>query len=241
MITHFDPRGRAAESFRSLGKRLQLVGTRDASHAPRTIFVTSPGRGDGRSLCAVNLAVALAQSGRSVLLIDADLGNPSLSTLLDLQDGNGLLDVLDAPQLLRWSIQPSGLHGLDVLPGSAAARQAEPRKRIDRFRLRATLAARTGEHDHIIFDGPAVNPAADATVLAGECDATLLVVRAGQTSRRSVGTAFDAISVVGARAAGVIVNAAPMGRRYGVHPVAASNNSLGEMLTDGLPDGATVA
>lgn len=214
MIAHLDPRGRAADAFRSVRTRL-LLGGRHTGRPLRTIVVTSAEPGEGRTLCAVNLAVTLAKAGRSVLLVDADLRNPSLARLLDLRDGSGLTDVLQSPRSLRWAVQPGGIEGLDVLPsGAREGEQAPPGALIDRFQIQAILAAPTGKYDHIIFDAPAVNDVADATVLASECDATLLVIRADRTTRRSAHAALDALTVVGAKVAGVIVNLAPAGRRF---------------------------
>ncbi|CAN5529837.1 hypothetical protein BH09PLA1_BH09PLA1_28000 [soil metagenome] len=210
MATHLDPRGSAAEGHRTV--RTSLL---SAPGARRTILVTSPKPGDGKSVCATNLALALTQAGRTVVLVDADLRRPTQHVNLDLRDGAGLTDALRSTAALRWAIQPSGIDNLDALP--AGSTKQNPSELLDSPEFRALLTELGARYDHVVIDSPPINVVNYAALIAGYCDATVLVVRAEHTTRDDAARALEMLTKVGGRVVGAVVNAAPTGDNFGVY------------------------
>jgi non-specific protein-tyrosine kinase len=165
----------------------------------RTLMVTSPGAGDGKSITAANLALTMAQEfQRRVVLVDADFRGSSVHALFGLEGTPGLADLLAGEATLdevmvympdlRLTVIPAGRtpHFPTELLGSTAMRRA-----IDALR---------GRFDRVLFDTPAVVPLADAGTFAPMADGVLMVVRAGLTLRPALNraiAAFDEDKVVG--------------------------------------------
>ncbi len=212
MATHLDPRGRAAEAHRTV--RSSLLVSSDSARR-RTILVTSPNPGDGKSACATNLCIALAQAGRSVILVDADLRHPTQQVNLDLHDGAGLCEVMESPAKLRWAIQPSGIDNFHALIAGRTTKNPSEVFASDEFRR--LLGELTSRYDHVVIDSPPVNVVNDATLISGRCDATVLVVRAEHTTQEDASRATELLKKSGAKIAGIVVNAAPAGENFGVY------------------------
>jgi capsular exopolysaccharide synthesis family protein len=209
MTVHLDPRSVVAEAYRTI--RTALYFGADGSRC-KTLLVTSPEPGDGKTTSASNLAIAIAQTGRSVLLLDADFRKPTQHKNLDIKDSLGLSSVLAGREPLERAIQRTGVEGLDILPcGPIPANPSEILNSREFGELIDTLATR---YDHIIFDSPPVNAVTDARILGAVCDATILVLRADKSTKKAGEHARNALLTVGARVLGAIVNDAPSGRGY---------------------------
>ncbi|MEM6312890.1 MAG: polysaccharide biosynthesis tyrosine autokinase [Planctomycetota bacterium] len=178
------------------------------------ILVTSPLSGDGKTTSACNLAAAVADSGKRTLLLDADCRRPSVARYLRVGSDHGLTNVLgvEEPELpLDKAIQNTSVDNLDVLPcGPVPDRPAEMLN-SDRFaEMMETLRQR---YDVIIVDSPPVLPVTDARVLSDKADATILVLRAGSSTRRSARHAVDSLLRVNAHLVGVLVNGVPVKKK----------------------------
>jgi capsular exopolysaccharide synthesis family protein len=209
MTVHLDPRSVVAEAYRTI--RTAVYFSAEASHC-KTILITSPDPGDGKTTSASNLAIAIAQTGRSVLLLDADFRKPTQHKNLDVKDAIGLSSVLAGREPLDRAIQRTGVEGLDILPcGPIPANPSEILNSREFGELVDTLAAR---YDHILFDSPPVNAVTDARILGAVCDVTILVLRADKSTRKSGEHARNALMAVGAQLLGAIVNDAPNRKGY---------------------------
>ncbi|WP_082801382.1 polysaccharide biosynthesis tyrosine autokinase [Herbidospora cretacea] len=190
------------EAFRALRTNLQFVGV---DGRPRSLLVTSSGTGEGKSTLAINLALAVAQTGRRVALVDADLRRPSIARCLGLEPAMGLTDVLAGsarlPEALRrW-------RDVDVLPsGRIPPNPSELAGSPGMLRVMSDL---TADHDLVIVDAPPLLPVTDASVLATVCDGVLLVARAGRTRRDALTQATGQLGRVKARVVGGVLNFAP--------------------------------
>jgi capsular exopolysaccharide synthesis family protein len=181
----------------------------------KTILVTSPESGDGKTTCVSNLAIAIAQTGRSVLLLDADFRKPTQHKNLDIKDAVGLSTVLAGRERIEQAIQRTGVEGLDILPcGPIPANPSEILNSREFADLIESLAMR---YDHILFDSPPVNAVTDARILGAICDATIMVLRADKSTKKAGEHARNALLGVGARVLGAIVNDAPRSRGYDVY------------------------
>jgi capsular exopolysaccharide synthesis family protein len=176
-ISH--PLSPAAESFREL--RTALLLTRPDS-PPRTILITSALLNEGKTMVATNLATALAQAGRRVLLVDADLRRPRLHRSFAVQSAPGIGSVLAGSHTLEEVIHPGSIPGLDVIMSGPHA--PNPAELLGSAAFRKFLADLEGrDYDHIVFDSSPALSVADPLILASQLEAVILVHRAHVTPR----------------------------------------------------------
>ena len=204
-VVHFDPFGDASESYRTLRTALQF----GLPPRTKTLLVTSPTAGDGKSTLVSNLAIALAQANRRVLVVDADLRAPVQHRLFGMSDRTGLASVLDGTDTLEAAIRRTGVEGLDVLP--AGPIPSNPAELLNTPAFGDYLNDLADRYDLVLIDSPPVTAVTDARILAASADASLLVVRLGSSTRRQTEAARDGLRGVGARLIGVAVNG--VGRR----------------------------
>jgi succinoglycan biosynthesis transport protein ExoP len=199
-VVHFDPFGDASESYRTLRTALQF----GMPARTKTLLITSPTAGDGKSTVVSNLAIAMAQANRRVLVVDADLRAPVQHRLFGLPDRVGLAGVLDGSDALDDAIQRTNVEGLDVLP--AGPIPSNPAEMINHPAFSDYLNELADRYDLVLVDSPPVTAVTDARILAALVDASILVVRLGTSTRRHTEAARDALRGVGARLVGVVVN-----------------------------------
>ncbi len=210
MAVHLDPRSEVAEAYRTIRTAVYFSGQGIGNRA-KTLLVTSPEPGDGKTTSASNLAIAIAQTGRNILLLDADFRKPTQHKNLDIKDTVGLSSVLAGLETLDRAIQHTGVEGLDILPCgpiSEILNSQEFGELIDRLAMK---------YDHILFDSPPANLVTDARILGAVCDASILVLRADKSTRKAAEHARNALLNVGANVLGLIVNDVPRGKGYEVY------------------------
>ena len=196
------PQSAFAESFRALRTTLLLSAP---GSAPKVLVITSAVPGEGKTTTAINLAVALAQSTKRVLLVEADMRKPGLLELLSLGKKDGLSECLTgAAEFTNAVASIPELPDLDVL--SAGQRPPAPAELLGSDQMRGLIAQWRAEYDHVILDTPPIMGLTDAVVLASMSDAVVLVVRYGRTSRQTLCRARDLLTRVNAHTIGVVVN-----------------------------------
>ena len=193
METVDDPRGSFAESYRSMRTALQFS-TSDG--APRRLMVSSSVAGEGKSTTALALAVNFAQLGKRVLLVDADMRNPSLHKALGIANDHGLSNYLSGEGSRESLIRAGVIHNLSVMtagpmPPSPVDLLMGPRL------LRLLDKAEEMGFDQVIIDSPPVLGIADALVLGNQIQSILFVVQAGSTRRSSVRDALRRLRTAG--------------------------------------------
>ena len=189
------------EAFRLLRTNLQFI---DLDQKARVLVVTSAVPGEGKTTTATNLAIALAQTGRTVLIIDADLRRPRVASFLGVDPAVGLTTALVGKAEIEDAIQVHEASGLHVL--ASGAKPPNPTE-ILQSRVTHDLIRRLRQsYDMIIIDAPPLLPVADASVLSTLADGSILVVRHGQTTRDQVVDAVNRVTQVGGRLYGVVVN-----------------------------------
>ena len=196
LVAALAPTSLAAEQYRSLRTRLKRA---ESGRSLRAIAITSPNKGDGKSLTAANLALTMAQEFQQrVLLIDCDLRRPSVHRLFGLSDGPGLGDVLMNAADIDQALVALPDYHLTVLPaGLPPSRPAELLGSAAMRRLLDTLRTR---FDRILIDVPPVAPLADLHILAPMIDGLLMIVRAGITPKPAIERALaglDSSKVLG--------------------------------------------
>jgi capsular exopolysaccharide synthesis family protein len=194
---------RAAEAYRSLRTSLRFI---DPDNPVRTLLVTSPDDGDGKTTTAANLAIALAQDGQRVILVDADLRKAGLSKLLNVGKGVGLTDVITGHAELESALQDHR-DLFAVLP--AGPLPPNPSEMLGSERMAVILEQLAERADIVVIDAAPVLPVTDAVVLSAVVDGTALVVRHAHSERGAVAESGRRLNGVGAHLVGFVFNGAP--------------------------------
>jgi capsular exopolysaccharide synthesis family protein len=195
-----DGRSPLAEAYQSLRSALQFA-TRDGF--PRSLLITSPGPGGGKSTTAFAIAQIMARLGQRVLLIDADLRRPSLHDLAGVANPAGLTNALTGGATLSEVIQPTSLATLSII--TSGPLPPNPAELLAGARLRALLAEAADRFDVLILDGPPVLDLADAPLIGATVAGVLMVIEARRTTAPQAQAAIGRLSVGSARSLGAIL------------------------------------
>lgn len=204
LIIESDRQSPGAEAFRSLRTNLQFV---EVDGAARTFVVTSAGPGEGKSVTTVNLALALAETGARVALVDGDLRLPRVAEYLGLEGGAGLTDVLIGRALLADVLQQWGNGRLFVLPSGRIP--PNPAELLGSESMRRTIEALTTAFDYVLIDAPPLLLVTDAAVVSRLANGALLVAASGSTRKPQLAAAVEKLTTIGSRMFGVVVTMLP--------------------------------
>lgn len=211
IVTLTAPTSPAAEAYRALCINLEFAAV---DRPLRSLLVTSPAPDEGKSVAVANLAVAMADGDRSVILVDADLRRPSQHELFGLSNERGLSDLFRAGTAMgELPLQPVPNTALRVLtsgPLPPIAGQLLAARRMDEV-----IAQLSEQADVVLFDAPPVMAVTDASLLASKVDGVLLVVKANSTRRDHVRAAKDRLDKVNAWVVGSVLLDAPFDRSLG--------------------------
>jgi succinoglycan biosynthesis transport protein ExoP len=196
-----DPMSEVAEGFRSIRTALYF-GMHDGR--ARTILVTSPISGEGKTTLVSNLAISMAQAGRRTLILDADFRKPTQHVVFGLSGEVGLSSVLSGSATLADAIHHTDIDRLDVLPCGPIP--MNPSESLNSHGFQQLLDGLSDEYDCVLLDSAPVVPVTDARILAAICDLTLLVLRAEQSTRKTSIYARNSLYSVGAEIAGIVLN-----------------------------------
>lgn len=203
LILHADPYNPRSEAFRSLRTNLQFI-EMDGGH---TFVVTSSIPSEGKSTTTVNLAIALADAGKRVALIDTDLRKPKVSEYLGTEGGAGLTDVLIGRAKVGDVMLPWGKRPLFVLPAGKVP--PNPSELLGSKQMGQLLEAISRDFDVVLLDAPPLLPVTDAAILAKQTSGALLVVAAGRTTTGQLDGALTALETVEAKVGGIIMTMVP--------------------------------
>jgi capsular exopolysaccharide synthesis family protein len=202
LITITDPRSPGSEAYRALRTNLDFS---SLDKPLRTLLVTSPGPEEGKSTILANLAVALAQADKKVILVDCDLRRPSQHELFGLSKDSGLTTmVVDEKAMRNPPLQETGIAGLSLL--ASGPLPPNPSEVVASRRIEEIIAALKERADIVLFDAPPLIAVTDATVLASKVDGVLLVISAGRTRREHAQKAKALLGRVNAHLVGAVLN-----------------------------------
>ena len=205
LVTVSQPRSPVSEAYRTLRTNLQFASLDKPLH---TLLVTSPSPEEGKSTLLANLAVAMAQGEKRVILVDCDLRRPSLHRLFGLDNQAGLTTmILEDKATGSLPLQDTVVPGLQLL--ASGPLPPSPSDLLGSQRMDRVLSVLKDRADMILLDAPPVLAVSDAAVLATKVDGVLLVVRAGQTKRDQVQAARSKLEKVNARLLGAVLTNAP--------------------------------
>ncbi len=195
------PNSTASEQYRALRTNLEFLGVTD--HL-QTIQVTSGVPGAGKSLTAANLAIVMAQAGRRVLLVDADLRRPTIHHLFASANLSGLTTAMTRLENWPQYLTPSPLSNLAVLTSGPIP--PNPSEMLGSSAMSHLLKSFQGEYEYVIVDTPPVVAYTDAAALSQLVDGSIFVVRADFASRQADLKGKERLEQVNARILGIVLN-----------------------------------
>ncbi|MGM7702974.1 CpsD/CapB family tyrosine-protein kinase [Pseudalkalibacillus sp. Hm43] len=201
LITHFNSKSPISEQYRTIRTNIQFSAI-DQEY--RTIMVTSSGPGEGKSTTAANLAVVMAQQGKRVLLIDADMRKPTAHYTFRVSNVRGLSNVLTRQANLSECINSSEIDRLDILASGPVP--PNPAELLGSRALKALVEEAKESYDLILFDSPPVLAVTDGQVLANLCDGVVLVVSSGKTENEMALKSKELLNSAKAKVLGVVLN-----------------------------------
>ena len=204
LITYEDPKSPVSESYRSLRTNISYA---SIDNKIKSLLISSPQPGEGKSTTTANLAIAFAQLRRRTLLIDADLRKPVQHNVFEQSRGPGLSEYLIGEvEDIKSIIHPTKVENLFII--TAGGLPPNPSELLGSDRMNKLVEGLEHDWDMLLFDSPPIVAVTDASMISGEIDAIAMVVKAGQTDRAAVDRALDTIRNVKAPLIGVILNGA---------------------------------
>jgi capsular exopolysaccharide synthesis family protein len=204
LLMNIDGRSPLAEAYRHLRTSVLLS---TAGRAPKSLLVTSSLPGEGKTTTAVNTAISLAQTGASVVIIDADMRRPRLQKIFGIDTHEGLSSILSSEvsenEMLDFVIEDEE-SGLGVLPSGPVP--PNPAELLGSDQMRRLLAALQARYTHVVIDSPPVSSFTDGVLISTMVDGVLLVVHGGRSSRYIVRRSKQLLNDVGAKIFGVVLN-----------------------------------
>lgn len=210
LITHHDSRSQLAEAYKEL-RTATLLASPD--QPPRTILVTSCLPEEGKSLTSLNLAIALAQSGKRVLLVDADLRRPRLHRALGINNEHGISTYLSGNSPVERLIRDTVVPNLRVLTSGPIPPNPSELLGSRNFLALVQEFAESGGYDHLIFDSPPLLSVADPIVVATVLDGTILVIQSGKTPREALARGAAKLRHANVKVLGAVLNSVTDGDR----------------------------
>ncbi len=201
-----EPRSPVTETFRSLRTNLEFS---QVDKALRSIMITSPSPTEGKSTIAANLALIMSQSGKRVLLIDADMRRPKLHRILTVSNRVGLSDVFLNHRTIQAISRPWRDSQMTVI--TSGPLPPNPNELLASQKMAEFLEQVKGMYDIVIFDSPPIL-ISDTTVLASLVDGVLLVLNPGQTKKDAARATVEQVQRVGAKVIGIVFNRIPRHR-----------------------------
>jgi capsular exopolysaccharide synthesis family protein len=200
LVPHEGPRLAVSEAYRSLRTALLL----SSAHELRVVAVTSAVASEGKSATATNLAVVMAQLGRRVLLVDADLRKPRLHEVLKVSNRAGLVSFLTGGSDFDGVVWGTAVQNLSVIPSGPLP--PNPSELLASERMRDLVATARARFDFVVIDTPPLLPVTDAILVGDQVDGVTLCLRAGKVTRDEARTCLDRLKLAGIKILGVVLN-----------------------------------
>ena len=207
----------------------------DVHEPARVIAVTSALQGEGKTTLSCNLAIALAEAGWRVLLVDADLRRPKVADYLGLDGGVGLTDVLVGDVQVGDVVQRWGENSLLVLPSGSAP--PNPSELLGSKAMADLLLALRESADIVVIDTAPLLAVTDGVVVAVQADGALLVTQQGRTSRTQVAAAARSLHSVSVRLLGCVLNMTKVAKadKYQYETYRIANTRTPSIPAEGAP------
>ncbi|GIO30143.1 tyrosine protein kinase [Paenibacillus albilobatus] len=201
LIMNINRRSNISESYRNLRTNIQFLGW---NHKIQILAVTSTQAAEGKTTTISNLAVAFAQEGKRVLLVDADLRRPSLQGIFNVSNKTGLSNILANQSICEEIIHHSGVDNLQLITSGPVP--PNPTELLSSGKLKEIMESWRDDYDVILIDTPPVMAVADGLIVASVSDGVVIVVQAGKVKREHVQKTKEKLELAKANILGVVLN-----------------------------------
>lgn len=201
LVTSLDPKSSVTEAYRVLRTNIQFS---SIDRPINVIMISSAQRGEGKTTTVSNLAVAYAQEGKKVLLIDTDLRDPSLHLVFSQPNRVGLTSILTNQYSWQEVVKDTGIDNLSVITGGPVP--PNPSEMLGSYKMHNLIDELRTEYDVILIDTPPVLAVTDGLILSVLCDGVIMVVVAGKVEKERVKKAKSSLEHVNAKILGVVLN-----------------------------------
>ena len=201
LITINNPKNPAAEAYRVIRTSVQFA---QAGKELKTIAITSCTPNEGKSMTVANLAIVLTQAGKSVLIMDCDMRNPTVHKNFNLSNKVGLSSCISMGTAVADAVQATAIEGLDAL--TAGVIPPNPSELLGSERMQNILQRAKEEYDYVLIDTPPVLPVTDSLVLGSMVDGLILVIDSGEVKVEMAREVKNQLMHAGANILGVVLN-----------------------------------
>ena len=201
LVTQNDPKNPAAEAYRVIRTGIQFA---QAGKELQTIALTSCTPNEGKSTTIANLAVVLTQAGKSVLLIDCDMRNPTLHKNFNLSNKVGLSSCISMGTALSDAVQKTSIEGLYALTGGVIP--PNPSELLGSEQMKNVLQRAKEQYDYVLIDTPPVMPVTDALIVSRFVDGMILVIASAEIKVEMARDVKKQLQHAGANILGVVLN-----------------------------------
>ena len=201
LVTQNDPKNPAAEAYRVIRTSVQFA---QAGKELKTIAITSCTPNEGKSMTVANLAIVLTQAGKSVLIMDCDMRNPTVHKNFNLSNKVGLSSCISMGTAVDDAVQATAIEGLDAL--TAGVIPPNPSELLGSERMQNILQRAKEEYDYVLIDTPPVLPVTDSLVLGRMVDGLILVIDSGEIKVEMARDVKNQLVHSGANILGVVLN-----------------------------------
>ncbi len=210
-LAHTAPRSSFSEGIKTIRTNLMFMAP---DNPPKVLLMTSPGPGEGKTLTAINMAIAFAQSGEKTVIIDTDMRRPRVHKALGIKNDQGLSEVLADEAELSEIIRDTEIgENFDVITCGTVPPNPSELLHTDEFRK--TVDELRKRYDRVIFDSPPLAAVTDALILSHSVDNVLLMVKFGQTRQELLARSIEQLEAIGAPLAGIVFNDVDDSSGYG--------------------------
>lgn len=205
LIVHNRPKSPISEAYRSLRTNVQFA---NLDNNMKTILVTSATPGEGKTSTLINLAVAMAQNGQKVMVIDCDMRKPRIHKTLEISNNSGLAEYLMKGDAISSFIHKIESLNIDVMTSGKIP--GNPSELLHSNAMKEMVESVKGKYDYVFFDSPPVVPVTDAVVMSSYIEGAILVVESGRAEIDMVKKAKESLIASGIEILGVVLNKIPM-------------------------------
>ena len=205
IITNESPKSPTSEAYRTLRTNIQFS---NIDEDIKSIVFTSSGPAEGKSTTAVNLAVTMAQVGKRVLILDADLRKPTVHKFFNKFNSSGLTTIVVEGNDYKELVQDTDIENLEIL--TTGPIPPNPSELLGSKKMKSLLSTLKDDYDMVIIDSPPVGLVTDASVLSTIADSVILVCAVGQAQINAAKNSKALLEKVNANILGVVMNKIPL-------------------------------
>jgi polysaccharide biosynthesis transport protein len=207
LITLLEPKSTASEAYRGIRTSLLLS---SPDKPPQVILVCSSAPREGKTITTANIAIAMAQTGNNVLVLDCDMRRPKIHKVFGCERNRGMSNILAGSCTMDDTIFHTRIQNVDVIPSGPIP--PNPSEILISHRMRELIEQARTRYDRIIIDSPPITAVTDASIISSLVDGVLIVIRANDTHREIIKNGISHLRSINAHILGAVLNGVEMGR-----------------------------